>query len=745
MKQFIVPVIIFFSGILHLTGQIAINEIMYNPPEPGTDTLEYIELINLTDVPVNLTDYTFTSGIVYTFPAMMIPENGFVVICKQAQHFFDLFGMNVLEWTSGSLDNTGETLILANASGQTVDSVTYSDQGGWPGIPTDGNGSSLVLCDPFSDHNDPKNWQAASTPTGKYVNGIEVLANPLGESNCQSADDKAMVLTGIFDAQPDNAGTKGVEILLLDDVADLSIYGVGSANNGGGSDGVEFTFPAMAGSAGTYYYIAADSALFRDYFGFDADFISSAVNINGDDAMEVFENTIVIDVFGDINKDGTGEPWEYLDGWVYRVNGTGPDGSTFQPQNWIYSGLAALDGAPTNEEAPTPFPLATYDPEGSVVLVANDDFTTTPRNSDKIIAVQANDFKPNPLLTFEIVDLPTQGNASITNGDMITYSPDLDYCGPDQLTYRLCDVDGCDTATVYIQVTCPKIYPKYTIGEVTTIMANGILDSNQIECQLEGVVYGVNLRPGGLQFVLIDDLNDGITVFSADDYGYQVKEGDRLIVQGRIIQFNGLAEILTDTVWSTASGQTLFDPTLVATFDESVESQLIRLDNVKLMDPAEWTNTGFGFNVHLLSGNDTLVMRVDADVNVFGTTPPAGAFHVTGLGTQFDESSPYLHDYQIMPRYIEDIDLINSTLEPFISSWIVTPNPTSSSSVFQTNVALTNVQVQDITGRTVGFCQHLGDRRNWLIDLSALSPGQYWIRAFGLKGETMTFPLIRVE
>ncbi|MBK7343236.1 MAG: T9SS type A sorting domain-containing protein [Saprospiraceae bacterium] len=138
-------------------------------------------------------------------------------------------------------------------------------------------------------------------------------------------------------------------------------------------------------------------------------------------------------------------------------------------------------------------------------------------------------------------------------------------------------------------------------------------------------------------------------------------------------------------------------------------------------------------------------MRIDADVNVFGSAPPPGAFHVTGLGTQFDESSPYLHDYQIMPRYIEDIDLINSTLEPFISSWIVTPNPTSSSSIFQTNVALTNVQVQDITGRTVGFCQHLGDRRNWLIDLSALSPGQYWIRAFGMTGETMTFPLIRVE
>ena len=745
MKQCSALILTFFIGLISLTGQIAINEIMYNPPEPGTDTLEYLELMNLTDVPVDVTDYYFASGIVFTFPPMMIPENGFVVVCKNAQRFFEVFGTNVLEWTTGSLDNTGETLVLANAAGQVVDSVSYSDQGGWPGLPTDGNGSSLVLCDPTGDHNDPGNWQAASTSTGQFVNGIEVKANPLPASGCQSADDKSLILTGIFDAQPGNAGTKGIEVYLLDDVADLSVYGVGSANNGGGSDGVEFTFPAIPGTKGTYYYIAADSALFRDYFGFNADYISSAVNINGDDAMEIFENSIVIDVFGDINKDGTGEPWEYLDGWVYRVNGTGPDGSTFTPENWIYSGIAALEGEPTNEEAPIPFPVGTYDPKGSVVLNANDDYTSTPQNAPKVIAVQANDFKPNPLTTFEIVEMPSKGSAVISGGSMITYTPDQDYCGSDQLTYRLCDVDGCDTASVYIQVICPKIYPSYSIGEVTTINAIGILDSMAVECQLEGVVYGVNLRPGGLQFVLIDDQNDGITVYSTDDHGYVVKEGDRLITQGRIIQYNGLAEMLTDTVWAIASNQTLFNPTIVTSFDESVESQLIQLQNVTLVDPADWTNAMFGFNVRLLSGMDTFIMRIDSDVNLFGTSPPVGSFHVTGLGTQFDETSPYLDDYQIMPRYIQDIGLINSILDPPNYTWTISPNPMVSSCKLDSEVPLHSVIVLDMTGRTVGVGQTLGDDLQWQINAENLQSGSYWVQAITTAGERVILPLIRME
>ena len=56
-----------------------------------------------------------------------------------------------------------------------------------------------------------------------------------------------------------------------------------------------------------------------NYFGFAPDYTDGAANINGDDAIELFKNAAVIDVFGDINVDGTGQPWEYKDGWAYRV------------------------------------------------------------------------------------------------------------------------------------------------------------------------------------------------------------------------------------------------------------------------------------------------------------------------------------------------------------------------------------------------------------------------------------------
>ena len=54
---------------------------------------------------------------------------------------------------------------------------------------------------------------------------------------------------------------KVIELFVRNDIPDLSIYGFGSANNGGGSDGEEFTFPADAASAGSFIYIAYESLI----------------------------------------------------------------------------------------------------------------------------------------------------------------------------------------------------------------------------------------------------------------------------------------------------------------------------------------------------------------------------------------------------------------------------------------------------------------------------------------------------
>lgn len=207
-----------------------------------------------------------------------------------------------------------------------------------------------------------------------------------------------LIVTGVFDGPQSGGEPKVVELYVNSDIADLSLYGVGAANNGGGTDGVELILSGSA-SAGDFIYIVEDDNFnggvnnlgdgFADYFGFTPSLIfdgsfanGGAASINGDDAIEVFfdgtggfmGSETVIDTFGDINTDGSGTPWDYLDGWAYRVDNTGPDGSTFNIGNWTFSGINVTDGTTNNGELVPPFPIGTYSnaiPEpGSLALVA---------------------------------------------------------------------------------------------------------------------------------------------------------------------------------------------------------------------------------------------------------------------------------------------------------------------------------------------------------------------------------------
>jgi len=171
----------------------------------------------------------------------------------------------------------------------------------------------------------------------------------------------SLVITGVIDGPLSLGRPKAVELYVLDDISNLGIYGLGFANNGGGSDGIEYGFATIGAARGDFLYVASDDASFNDFFGFTPDAVTTAANINGDDAIELFRNETVVDVFGDIAVDGTGQPWEYLDGWAYRHNGTGgTDSSTFMPAEWFYSGINALDGETANITAAAPFPAGSF-------------------------------------------------------------------------------------------------------------------------------------------------------------------------------------------------------------------------------------------------------------------------------------------------------------------------------------------------------------------------------------------------
>ena len=187
-----------------------------------------------------------------------------------------------------------------------------------------------------------------------------------------------LVITGVIDGPLSGGVPKAVELYVINNIQNLNIYGLGSANNGGGTDGEEFSFPSISAAAGSFLYVSSESDGFTDFFGFSPRYVNGAMSINGDDAIELFKDGNVIDIFGDINVDGTGESWEHLDGWAYRKDNTGPDGTTFVLANWSFSGINALDGETTNASASTPFPIGTYEFESNSTAPTITNITQTP-------------------------------------------------------------------------------------------------------------------------------------------------------------------------------------------------------------------------------------------------------------------------------------------------------------------------------------------------------------------------------
>ena len=109
----------------------------------------------------------------------------------------------------------------------------------------------------------------------------------------------------------ESGGTQGKAIHLVanEAIPDLSDYGLGTAGNGGGTDGLEYTFPAQPVAAGSHIFVPRNTTWMTDYFVnldvFDIVIEASVANQNGDDAIELFGSVnttpVVIETFGDID------------------------------------------------------------------------------------------------------------------------------------------------------------------------------------------------------------------------------------------------------------------------------------------------------------------------------------------------------------------------------------------------------------------------------------------------------------
>jgi predicted extracellular nuclease/endonuclease I len=287
----------------------------------------------------------------------------FIYVASEATQFEAFFGF-APDFTNNAANVNGDDAIELFCNNEVVD--VFGD------INTDGTGEPWEHLDGWAYRSDFTGPDGGSFELGSWTfSGPNALDGETDNATAETpfpigtyTSAEVLIITGVIDGPLPGGLPKAVEFYAATAIADLGVYGFGSANNGGGSDGQEYTFSGSA-SKGDYIYIASEMPNFNTFFGFNPDDTNNAANINGDDAIELFKNGEVVDVFGDINTDGTGEPWEHLDGWAYRVTDTGPDGDIFVLENWMFSGPNALDGEASNASAETPFPLASFSGSGN--------------------------------------------------------------------------------------------------------------------------------------------------------------------------------------------------------------------------------------------------------------------------------------------------------------------------------------------------------------------------------------------
>ena len=130
----------------------------------------------------------------------------------------------------------------------------------------------------------------------------------------------------------------------------------------------------------------------------------------------------------------------------------------------------------------------------------------------------------------------------------------------------------------------------------------------------------------------IKDHTAGINVFNFNDVSnYTVAVGDSIEIVGSIAQYNGLTEIIPDTITLISSGNTLSNPVSVSgPLDESYEGSYLQLNNVSLVNPSQWPTAGNSANVDVSDGSNTYLVRINSATDIDGATPPSGLFNLRG-------------------------------------------------------------------------------------------------------------------
>lgn len=158
---------------------LVISKIHYHPmdAEPfNGNQLEFIQIDNNSDDDIDLTGiYLRELGITYNFPnGSHLAARDALVLCSDSLAYIQYYNKFPFGEYQRKLSNKSEKIVLADAWGNVIDEVHYSDSEPWPTEP-DGNGPYLKLIDLELDNSLAENW----TYSTEYDNADEISYNKL--------------------------------------------------------------------------------------------------------------------------------------------------------------------------------------------------------------------------------------------------------------------------------------------------------------------------------------------------------------------------------------------------------------------------------------------------------------------------------------------------------------------------------------------------------------------------------------
>jgi hypothetical protein len=305
-------------------------------------------------------------------------------------------------------------------------------------------------------------------------------------------------LKGITDFITPLGGSSGKAIYMVanGNIKNLSAYGIGIANNGNGTNGQEYRFPNMSVSSGSQIVVVRDSAALAAYMSscwsnFTHVFVDSfgVINQNGNDAVELFRVGDVIETFGDINLNGTGQPWEYTGSWAFK-NGS---------NTWIYGELNCTDSTTTIFDADCIFPICNLILVSSIEVNSEGNASTITQKAGtlKMIASILPIDAHNKNISWS-VDNTTIAEISLdgiltakANGDVVVKATAID--GSRVFGTKIISISGQSTGLNSIQKSNISLFPNPIIN---TLYIQAGIDINEFKLYS---IHGKLIESGTLE------------------------------------------------------------------------------------------------------------------------------------------------------------------------------------------------------------------------------------------------------